>query len=174
MIILLESEQSNSQYSDPLPRTRSMPVGTRRLTAPAAAAPTPASASETAEVMSSPTTAESTPMTPPATTTVPAARLLEPLTLCRTIHAILPLRIEVLRVPFAGRTLLIKALLALLHVGLAVGMPLLEGLTVLSRVGLRVRVLLFVILCVLVGLLLSLLSVYVAPGVRAVVEFLPA
>src|SRR3974390_618917 len=110
----------------------------------------------------------------------------------RSPLAILHFRVQVLCRRTTGRALLIERLFALLCVGLAVGMFLLIVLAVLLSVSLCVGMLLlvillvllsvslcvgmllFVVLLVLLRLLLCLLRVYVLPGIRAVVVFLPA
>src|SRR3974390_2601815 len=92
----------------------------------------------------------------------------------RSPLAILHFRVQVLCRRTTGRALLIERLFALLCVGLAVGMFLLIVLAVLLSVSLCVGMLLLVIFLFLLRLLLCLLRVYVLPGIRAVVVFLPA
>src|SRR5271167_4879813 len=90
-------------------------------TAPAAitATPTAATAAET-----TPTVSATTPTATP-TPTAAGAGLVEVIAFRRAAHSVLHVGVHALGIEASGRTILIKTLFVLLHVGLAVGMRLL-------------------------------------------------
>src|SRR5271167_3257190 len=116
--------------------------------APSATAPAATTATET-----TPTVSATTPTATP-TPTAAGAGLVEVIAFRRAAHSVLHVGVHALGIEASGRTILIKTLFVLLHVGLAVGM------------------LLLVALRLLLGFLLCLLRVDVVPA--SVVVFLPA